>query len=432
MTGCKGGGKVQTLDETSPPAALESAGRVRVLEFIRPTTGGAARHVELLIRMIDQKKFEISVVTTWDLDSPFIQRLKDMGISVITLEIPRSFHLFSDISALYRTYRLIRKTPFHLVHCHAAKAGLLGRIACRLAGIPSVLYTPHGFYFNYGHMFLKRKAHIWLERILGKLTTRIVATAPREGAQIVELGLMEPDRVSIIPNAVDTDRFRPSPDEPAGPDRKRVVGMVGRLSPPKDPFTFLDAARIVLADQPETRFVLVGDGPLMKPARKYSRDLGIAASVEFLGYREDIQEVINTFDINVLSSFWEGLPYSLVEGMALGKVAIGPDISGCSDLIRHGENGFLFPLRDRDTLAYHILRLLKDDKLRLDLGKAARKFVEERHSADLWIKRIEGLYLAAVGPEVLREVFMGREAENRNESGEVEDEDSGSLIAPVQ
>jgi len=408
---------LQIPDETSTPVAHAYPGRVKVLEFIPPTPGGAARHVELLIRMIDQKKFEISVVTTGAPDSPFILRLKDMGISVTTLEIPRSFHLFSDISVLLRTFRLIRKTPFHLVHCHAAKAGLLGRIACRLAGVPSVLYTPHGFYFNYGLMFLKRKAHIWLERILGKLTSRIVATAPREGAQIVELGLMEPARVSIIPNAVDTDRFRPSPDAPAGPDLRRVVGMVGRLSPPKDPFTFLDAARIVLADHPETRFVLVGDGPLMKPARNYSHDLGIAASVDFLGYREDIQEVISTFDINVLSSLWEGLPYSLVEGMALGKVAIGPDISGCSDLIRHGENGFLFPLRDHDTLAYHINRLLKDDDLRLGLGRAARKFVEERHSADLWIKRIEGLYLAAVGPEVIRDVFSGQGAEDRTAGG---------------
>ena len=116
---------------------------------------------------------------------------------------------------------------------------------------------------------------------------------------------------------------------------------------------------------------------------------GFVSAIEFLGYREDIQSVISTFDINVLSSLWEGLPYALVEGMALGKVAVGPDISGCSDLIRDGHNGFLFPLRDHETLARHITRLLRDDELRARMGRAARAFVEERHSADLWIKRIK-------------------------------------------
>jgi glycosyltransferase involved in cell wall biosynthesis len=392
--------------ESEPPCtASPPAGRLRVLEFIRPTTGGAARHVELLIRMIDQRRFDVSVVTSDDQSSPFVQRLAGMGIEVTCLAIKRAFHPVGDAIALWRIYRLLRRNRFHLVHCHAAKAGLLGRIAGRLAGTPAVLYTAHGFYFNYGLTWCKRVAHIWLERLLGNLTTRTVATAPREGAQIVELNLMPPERVSIIPNAVDTESFRPpaSPRPATGP--ARVVGMVGRLSPPKDPFTFLAAARIVLERFPETRFVLVGDGPLMRPARRHAAELGIADSVDFLGYREDIQAVIASFDVNVLSSLWEGLPYALVEGMALGKVAVGPDISGCSDLIRDGRNGFLFPLRDHETLARHVMRLLADDALRDSMGRAARAFVEERHSADRWIRRIEGLYLSAVGPAVCEAAF---------------------------
>jgi len=391
-----------SLAEKPNPAGVEApGGRLKVLEFIRPTTGGAARHVELLIRMIDRRKFDVSVVTSNDPDSPFVQRLEALGIDVTCLDIKRALHPFSDVAGLVRIYRLIRRRGYHLVHCHAAKAGLLGRVAGRLARTPAVLYTAHGFYFNYGIGCLRRIAHIWLERVLGNLTTRIVATAPREGAQIVELHLMEPEHVAIIPNAVDTNAFEPSPaPSEAHENRRRVVGMVGRLSPPKDPFTFLAAAKTVLDRFPGTRFVLVGDGPLMNPARKRSTELGIADNVEFLGYREDIREVINTFDVNVLSSLWEGLPYALVEGMALGKVAVGPDISGCSDLIRDGENGFLFPLRDKETLARHICRLLEDDELRLGMGRAARRFVQERHSADLWIQRIEGLYLTAVGPAV--------------------------------
>jgi glycosyltransferase involved in cell wall biosynthesis len=398
-----------TAVEKPNPAGVEAPGdRLKVLEFIRPTTGGAARHVELLIRMIDRGRFDVSVVTSNDPDSPFVQRLRALGIPVTCLNIKRSLHPISDIAGLVRIYRLIRRRGFHLVHCHAAKAGLLGRVAGRLARTPAVLYTAHGFYFNYGIGFLKRLAHIWLERVLGNLTTRIVATAPREGAQIVELHLMDPEHVAIIPNAVDTSAFEPAPSPPEpDEDRERIVGMVGRLSPPKDPFTFLAAAKSVLERFPRTRFVLVGDGPLMSPARKFSKELGIATSVEFLGYREDIQEVISTFDVNVLSSLWEGLPYALIEGMALGKVAVGPDISGCSDLIRDGENGFLFPLRDKETLSRHICRLLGDDELRILMGQSARRFVQERHSADLWIRRIEGLYLTAVGPEVCEGMLGG-------------------------
>lgn len=375
-------------------------GRIRILEFIRPTTGGAARHVELLIRMIDRERFDVTVATHAAPDGDqFIARVRSLGVHVETLNIRRSFRPLADLAALRRVHRLVENGRFDLIHCHAAKAGLLGRLAGRLAGCRRVLYTPHGFYFNYGLTVLKRKTHIWLERRLGRMTHRIVATAPREGAQIVELDLIAPERVNIIPNAVDTESFRPKGAPPTDRRRGPVIGMVGRLAPPKDPFTFLRAARLVLEPFPDSRFVLVGDGELMKRAERCANDLGIAGSVDFLGYREDIQSVISTFDINVLSSNWEGLPYALVEGMALGKVAVGPDISGCSDLIRDGHNGFLFPLRDHETLARHIARLLRDDDLRERMGAAARTFVEERHSADLWIKRIEGLYLSSVDPE---------------------------------
>ncbi|MBN2492731.1 MAG: glycosyltransferase family 4 protein [Planctomycetes bacterium] len=402
---------MNTAAATPPPQAPAAAPtrRLRVLEFIRPTTGGAARHVELLVRMIDRRRFDVSVVTADEGRSPFVERLVDLGTEVTRLEIKRAFHPVSDAIALWRIYRLLRRGRFHLVHCHAAKAGMLGRIAARLAGTPAVVYTAHGFYFNYGLPWIKRLLHIGLERLLGRVTTRIVATAPREGAQIVELQLTAPERVSIIPNAVDTNRFRPpAAPPPTGP--ARVVGMVSRLAPPKDPFTFLAAARLVLARFPATRFVLVGDGPLLPPARRYARELGIAASVDFLGYREDIQTEIASFDVNVLSSLWEGLPYALVEGMALGKVAVGPDISGCADLIRDGENGFLFPRRDAEMLARHVMRLLGDDALRQAMGRAARAFVVEHHSADRWIKRIEGLYLLAAAPGECAAVFRATAA----------------------
>jgi glycosyltransferase involved in cell wall biosynthesis len=405
-----------SIDDREPPADRDSAPpRLRVLEFIRPTTGGAARHVELLIRMIDRERFDVSVLTSDDPDSPFVERLESLGIPVTGLAIKRAFHPISDARALFRTWRLMRRDRFDLVHCHAAKAGLLGRLAGRVAGADTFLYTPHGFYFNYGIGLVKRWAHIFLERILGHLTSRIVATAPREGAQIVELNLIEPERVAIIPNAVDTRAFRPEP-APDGPaDRSRlVIGMVGRMAPPKDPFTFLDAARQVLEPFPHARFVLVGDGELMRPARKHAGSLGIADSVDFLGYREDIRAVLETFDVNVLSSRWEGLPYALVEGMALGKVAVGPEISGCTDLIQHGKNGYLFPVGDAGTMARQLIKLLGDDELRERMGRAARDFVVERHSADLWIKRIEGLYLSSVKPEVCEAVLRGRPAEARS------------------
>lgn len=377
---------------------MNESRRLRVLEFIRPTTGGAARHVELLSRLIDRDRFEVHVATNDEPDAAFVRRLRDDGVHVETLQIRRSFHLVDDTRALRRIVRVLRDGDYDLVHCHAAKAGLIGRLAARIARVPAVLYTPHGFYFNYGLSWWKRRTHIRLERTLGRLTTRIVATAPREGAQIVELDLATPERVSIIPNAVDTDAFRP---EPPAPDTGRplVVGMVGRLSPPKDPFTFLEAARLVLSDHPNTRFVFVGDGELQRPAERMAARLGIVDSVDFLGYREDIRDVIAGFDLNVLSSLWEGLPYALVEGMALGKVAIGPDVSGCSDLIEDGATGFLFPVRDHETLARYVGRLLSDDALRERIGRAGRAFVEERHGSTRWIRRIEGLYATVADPQ---------------------------------
>jgi glycosyltransferase involved in cell wall biosynthesis len=277
------------------------------------------------------------------------------------------------------------------VHCHATNAGFLGRIAARLLGVPLVLYTPHGWYFNYEPGLLPRRVHVLAERALARCGSLVVCTGPAEQSQALELRLAPPERIVVVPNAVEMPELSPS-----GPADEPQVGMVGRLSWPKDPLTFIRAAADVHGEWPKARFVLVGDGELREECMNLLRRQGSGEYVRILGHREDAAELMARFDVCVLCSYWEGMPYSLLESMALGKAVVAPGVPGCADLVTDGVTGLLFPAGDAAALARAIVRLLREPGLRDALGAAARRRAEERHSADRWIRSIEGLY-AGVG-----------------------------------
>lgn len=230
-----------------------------------------------------------------------------------------------------------------------------------------------------------RRADAW-QAISQRIATTLVARGiPRE-------------RVAAIPNAVDTDRFRPRTHVEAG--RRRFL-FVGRLVPAKDLFTLLEAFAEVLQQHPQATLRLVGGGPLEAELKQTARTLGIDARVEFSGYRSDVESLFSEADIGVLPSVVEGLSNTLLECMASGLPMIASRVSGSEDLVRPGANGWLFEPGDRAGLADCLASAAVLPPLQLRAyGAQARATIERYASVNSVVDRMIHLYRGNSPPAV--------------------------------
>ncbi|MBI4616410.1 MAG: glycosyltransferase family 4 protein [Planctomycetes bacterium] len=371
---------------------------MRILHIIRPGTGGAPRHLEILVRLLSRRGFEFAVAASPLEDPAFLDRLAAAGaceVHSIPIERPPAA---SDAAAFGRLLALAASRRWDGVHCHTTKPGLLGRVAARLAGVRRVFYTPHGFYFNYPIPRVQRRFYLALERTLAPLTTRILLIGPQEGRQVASLRLAPASRFAVVPNCVDPDegqdgRTREEILAAIGLDGLRpVVLWVGRLDPPKDPASVVRACARLSRAGLEIDLVLVGDGSQAGECHRLAASEGIEERVHLPGFREDARALMAAADLLVLASAWEGLPYVLLEAQAAGRPVVATDLPGCRDACLPGETGLLFPHGDDLALAGAIESLLADPTRAREMGERGSAFVRERFGPEAWADRMEAIY----------------------------------------
>ncbi|KAF0242596.1 MAG: hypothetical protein FD180_3826 [Planctomycetota bacterium] len=369
--------------------------RLPLLLVTRPGIGGAAKHVHMICDLIDKSAFEVSVAASPLEDPRFLIQLAQTGVRVVEFPLKREPHP-GDALALFRLVRLLRRRRPALVHAHTSKPGLLARLAGTAWGIPT-LYTPHGFYFHYDLPAWKRRLYRELERVAGMWTTRLVCVTEEEARQADEAHLVSPSKMVVLPNALRLDQCeakRPRAEVRAEfgiPLHAPLFVMVGRLSSPKDPFTLLRAADR-LAD--DVHVLFAGEGEQRSEVAGLARELGMEKRVHLPGHRDDPLDLTAAGDIAVLSSKWEGLPFALLEAMALSRPVVATDVSGCRDALGASGAGVLVPVADPDAMAKALGMLWADPNTRAKMGEKGRRLVEEKYSAGLWIKRLEALYLS--------------------------------------
>jgi len=374
--------------------------KTRVLLISRPGIGGAAKHLSMLVKMIDKERFDVTVVASSLEDREYPRRLAEAGAKVIIVDITRQASPFCDLWAFLRLFVIIRRGRYDIVHTHTTKPGLLGRLAAAILRTRLIFHTPHGFYFNYHIPKASKLFHISLEKFLGTFTTKVILTSAAEARDVLERRIFQPEKILAIPNAILLKEYEIEVDA-AGEKRalgidpqEPVVGMVGRLSPPKDPVTLVRAAQAVVDEIGQVRFLIVGDGQLHDEVKRLVKALKLSENVMLVGAPKDAIRLISLFDVSVLSSLWEGLPFFLLESMALRKPVVATRVSGCCDVILHGKTGFLVEPQNPQELADKIIHLLQDTELARSLGEAGRRHVQENFEASSWIKKIEEVYLS--------------------------------------
>ncbi|MBI3097393.1 MAG: glycosyltransferase family 4 protein [Planctomycetes bacterium] len=399
---------------------------IRILLVTRPGIGGAAVHVEMLARHIDPARFDLRCVVSPLEDLAYLNRFIAIGdesggpdpgvtgrliraldaggkrISVVPVPILRQISPRADWQAFQTIRAVIRDWPPDICHFHTSKPGFLGRLAAWVECPQAArVYTPHGLFYEYHSGGGRRIFYRELERAMGPLTDALVCVSPNEAEAVRRANLMDPARIVCIPNAVDTER---RPSRPALETRLAlglspeapVVLMVGRLTPPKDPLAFIDAASRVQAVLPTAEFLLVGDGELRgEVERRCTRSLSVR--VRRLGHRQDLPDLYSIADVFVLSTRFEGLPLTLLESLAAGVPAVASDVPGCRDVVREGVNGHLVPPGDAAAMATRILDRLGDREGSRRMGAAGRERVRAEFGLKPWMAAVERLYRRMAG-----------------------------------
>jgi glycosyltransferase involved in cell wall biosynthesis len=329
-----------------------------------------------------------------------LQQLGQAGVTVFQVpSLVREINPVLDAWATVTLWRLLRRVRPEVVHTHTSKAGAVGRLAAWLAGIPVVIHTPHGhlFYGYYGR-FLSTLV-CFAERLLGRLTDRIVTLTDRGAQEHVQYTIASPQKFVTIPGGNSLAQFRSmrvnaidKRKELGLPPEGPIIGAVGRLVPIKGHTWLLRAVPRVLAEFPQACVVLIGDGPLLGELKELAAELGISPHVVFLGTRHDMPGCLAALDLFVLPSLNEGMGRALVEAMAVGCPVVATRVGGIPDVVTDGMTGLLVPPRDDRALAEAILTLLRNRSRRAAYGAAARRHVDGRFDVETMVHNIERLY----------------------------------------
>jgi len=333
-----------------------------------------------------------------------IKEAEKKGVKPIPIpSLVRRIDPARDLSTFFSLRRLVIREKPAIVHTHTSKAGILGRCAAKLAGVPTIVHTPHGHVF-YGHFGpLASRSFLLVEKLLAFITDRMIALTESEREDYITFAVSNPNKIITIHSGVEVDHYMnvevnvEEKKKTLGLDPKvLVVGTVGWLLPIKGPMYLLRAMERVWLSHPEIQLVFVGKGDLENELRKKASQIGVNKRVKFLGWRDDIPEIMHILDVFVLPSLNEGMGRVLIEAMAAGRPIIASNVGGIPDLVIQGENGLLVPAKDIKALAEGIEYLLENQSERIEMGEKGRKMATN-YGVNSMVEKIDRLYLELLG-----------------------------------
>ena len=367
---------------------------VRVLQVIGGSKfGGGVWVVLSYVQALQEHGCSVSVCTS----VPAVAEVfRNAGCEILSVpELERDISPLRDVRALVRLTRVCREGNFDVVHTHTSKGGFIGRAAARLARVPVVFHTAHGFAFHEASSRRALAFYAALERLAATWCDRIVTVSDFHRDWAIKLRVAPTQKLVTIHNGISRDRLRIERDrtdvrrEFGVGDREIVLVSIGRLAPQKGLGTLLDALPDVLAVDPRIRVVLAGEGPLRNELEMQAKEAGLGHVVTFLGFRSDIGDLLNASDVVVAPTLFEGLSISVLEAMATARPIVTTTIGSNLELVEDGVSALLVPPDDHIRLGQAILRMTTEPLLAARLGRAARErfeaaFTERVMKDSLW------------------------------------------------
>lgn len=379
---------------------------IRILRVIaRLNMGGPAIHVSSLAAGLEPRGYETTLVAgslaRGEDSMAFLAERLDIPVRTIP-ELQREVSPIDDARSVRRMREIIRELRPHILHTHTAKAGAIARAAALVSGAarPAILvHTFHGHVLK-GYFDPVRTAFFKkVERSLARVTDALVAVSPEVRDELVAAGIAPRQKFSVIRLGIPLEERLG--DATADLDYRRlygisesafVVGWVGRMTDVKDTDAVLEIVGAARDRGLEAVLVMVGDGPDRVRLEQLAHDIGIARSTFFVGYQPEVAGYYRLFDAFLLPSVNEGTPVSAIEALASGTPVVATRVGGVPDVVRDGEDGFLFEPGDTDDAAERLALLASDATLRSALGASGRERVLRRYSVSRLVEDVDRLY----------------------------------------
>jgi glycosyltransferase involved in cell wall biosynthesis len=347
--------------------------------------GGREEVVLVEAKYLDRARFEPLVCVLSDKEGPVGAELRAAGVEVVAL---RSRTRRPSLSLLRELAGLVKSRGIDLIHAHDYKSALYGRLLSR-ARLP-VVYSVHTDYLR------PRRKHHLINRALARYTDGVIGVSTGLCQAVVRLDGMPPERVRLLPNAIDPERLEAGQDERSevrrrffGPDDVCVFVTVARLEADKGFCYLLEAlARL----HGNCRALIIGSGPEEGALRRQASLLGLEGRVVFAGTERRLGPLLKAGDAFVLPSLHEGMSVALIEAMYLGLPVVASEVGGTGSVVSHGEQGLLVPPGDAEALSRAMESIAADPDRARQMGRAGRSRVEAAFLPRHHLAALEGLY----------------------------------------
>jgi len=391
--------------EAKPKGKITVVHLITLLEF-----GGAQGNTIFTVQNLDPAKFEAHLWSGkrafWDEEVK--KNIGETGRLKFFSTIVRPIHPFFDLLAIWTLSRELKKLNPQILHTHSSKAGILGRFAGWLAGVPIIIHTYHGFGFNNQQNWPMRWLFITLERMTARISKKLIFVSEANLEQAKKLKIGKPGQYELIRSGISLKVFKSGEPPSDIPNLRRELGIpagcpiiltVGPFKPQKNLFQFLELAGQISKQFPLAHFAMVGDGALRKRLEERIGEMNLSDKVHLPGWRKDILRILSISKVFILTSLWEGLPRALVEAMATGIPAVCFETDGVKDLLSKG-GGTMVRQGDIQAAARAVIRLLSNPSDWREASNQAKEIITDEFDIEQMVKQQEKLYGELIGCEL--------------------------------
>ncbi len=376
------------------------------ISVIHPITrlivGGAQENTLYTAALLDPGRYQVEVLSGPQTGSEgsLIEEARQRGISLTILpDLLRQISPLHDLRALAQLRKIIRDGGYDIVHTHSSKAGIIGRLAARLAGAPVIVHTVHGWSFHDFMPASTRQVYIGLERWMAHFSDALIVVTKRDIDKGLQAGIGRAEQYHLIRSAIPLEEFQPGLYDRTAeraalglPIEAVVIGNVGRFSAQKNPIDWVKVAGLVGQACPQVFFMLVGDGPLRGEVEAEIQKQGLSKRILLTGLRRDAARMLAAMDIFLLSSLWEGLPRVIPQAMAMKLPVVANLADGVAEAVQDGINGYLCTPGDLPQMAGRGIELVNHPLKRLEMGENGREIAVKEYDLKTMVANIDQLY----------------------------------------
>lgn len=355
-------------------------------------TGGAKTHVLSLLSEL-QKKIDVKIICFMKED--FYYEAKERGIDIEVYEQRKRY----DLSVIKRLLAEIKDKKYDLIHCHGARANFMASLLKVSYKIPSITTIHSDYKLDFQDNRYKNLVYTNINTIALKFMDYYIGVSDSFKNMLIDRGF-DPNRIFTVYNGIEMDLMKESTEPLDFLNRYNItlkedtilVGTLSRLHPVKGIDVLIKGAKKVIDQRTNVKFIIGGDGTEAHTLKELTRELEIEENVHFLGFVNEPSNLLNSIDINTITSYSESFPYAIMEGGAFKKPIVASNVGGIGDLVIEGETGLLFKAGDHEGLASQLVRLVDDADLRKKLGENLYDSVSKNYSAESMANKHISIY----------------------------------------